>query len=255
LDPARLEAAAALLLLLLARLSPLVLIAPWLGVRGQPAVLSLALTFGLGLSLWPAAAAAALDAGAGPPRSLLLLAGLLLREALIGLLYALCLALPLLSLGWVGQLAERARGGLPGAQGPLAQLQLFAAVAAFFSLGGHRLSLSVLADSLRSHPPGRLAAPADAAGLALGSAHLVADAFSAAVLMALPVLAAVMLAEVLLSLSLRLSSLLPATPSLSPLRTLLVLLTLWATLAMGFGRLPDLFAGAIEAGAQLLRAL
>ena len=184
--------------LLCARFAPLAWIVPWAGVRRGPWSLAPALTVVLALCAWPAVAAQP----PALPLSPLLLAALALRELLIGAVYALALALPLRAFEWSGALSGRfaGEGGLPDVY---ARLQLLLGLAAFFSLGGHRVALAALAESVVRRPVGALGGGVDAAAIAFGSVRLVADAYALALLLALPVAAAVALAQIALVLSAR----------------------------------------------------
>ncbi|MFI5307844.1 MAG: flagellar biosynthetic protein FliR, partial [Polyangiales bacterium] len=143
LDPQALAHGVALALLLCARFAPLAWLVPWLVVRGSPATLGVAATLVLALCAWPAAArvAPALSLSAWS------LSVLGLREALIGLVYALALALPLLALSWAGRLYGRF-SALDGAESALGTLQLWLAVASFFALGGHRVAIGLLVEGV-----------------------------------------------------------------------------------------------------------
>src|SRR5262249_17339601 len=105
------------------------------------------------------------------------------RELVIGLVLALALALPVHALRWAGALIHSAAfepiggsfehdGSAPPA---LEQLYGLLAIALFMTLGGHRLAIAAIAESLRSAPLGTLASFGDPAQLALSSARLLGD--------------------------------------------------------------------------------
>jgi type III secretory pathway component EscT len=217
--------AAAVTLLLVARTAPLAWLAPWLSERGGSASLRIAATLALTACLWPAAAAST----ATLPVTPLALLALGLREALVGLLYALALSLPLFALQWAGSLAGLFVGGERAAP-PYALLYRVLAVSAFFAVGGHRVSLQLLADGLGSHPLGLLAPWSGVGAVALQSARLGADALAVALLVALPVGAAVLVAELSIALTARLASTPALAAAVIPARSMLGLL--FAALAL-----------------------
>ena len=237
-----LQQAAAVFLLLCARMLPLAFFVTRAGLRGVPA-LTLALTVLLGLCLYPTAAAAA----PALPSSLFALSALSLREALLGLVYAFALSLPLLALSWSGALAGRL-SGVAGFEAPLALLQQWFGIAAFFALGGHRVALAVLARAVTERPLAALAGAGPLSGfeaLALGSARLVADAFASALLIALPVGASLLLVELAAVLSMRAAGALLLQHVLVPGRALLLLCVLCLFALFAIQVLPDFFARAL----------
>jgi type III secretory pathway component EscT len=240
--------ALAVFFLLCARLLPLSLIVSRAGLRGVPA-LPVALTFVLALCLYPSAALAAPVL----PGSVLALSALALREALIGLVYAFAFALPLLALSWSGALAGR-MSGVPGTAEPLALLQQWFGLAAFFALGGHRVVLSVLARSLVARPLSRVDALSGISALALGSARLVADAFASALLIALPIGAALLLLELAVALSVRAASASLWLHVIAPGRALLLLAVLCLFAILASAALPDFFSRALYGTQRLFGA-
>jgi flagellar biosynthesis protein FliR len=236
--------------LLWARFLPLSFVVPWVGLWRGPWALAPALTLVLALCAWPALGAqfAALPLS---PIALLALAG---RELLIGTVYALALALPLRAFEWAGALSGRFAGEGAAAE-PYARLQLAVAVAAFFALGGHRVAIAALADSVAHTPVGVLGAPADAAAIALGSARMVADAFALALLLALPAAAAVALAEIALALSARAAAASALALSAAPIRAGLGLAVIWMGALLSLSLLPREIERGLGAAARLLQAL
>jgi type III secretory pathway component EscT len=233
-------------LLLCARMLPLALCAAQAGLRGAT---SAALVLVLAACLFPSAAAAA---PALPGLSLALLA-LGARELLIGLVYAFALALPLAALAWSGRLTARLASA-PAAENALAALQQWFGLAAFFSLGGQRVALAVLAHGLRARPLGQLAAFSSSAALALESARLFADAFATALLLALPAGAAVLLSDLGLAATARAANAPFVQPLLPPLRAALLLLVLCMALLLLGALLPDLFRHGLSGASRMLGA-
>jgi len=250
LDTATVQALYAFVLLC-ARFAPLAWIVPWAGVRRGPWTLAPALTLVLALCLWPVVAARPPEL----PLSLLALAALALRELLIGSVYALALALPLRAFEWSGALSGRlaGEGGLPELY---ARLQLFLALAAFFALGGHRVALAALAESVARQPVGVLSgAGVDAGAIAFGSVRLVADAYALALLLALPVAAAVALAQIALALSARTVLASAAAAAAAPVRAGVGLIVVWIGTLIVLAALPREIERGLAAAARLLEAL
>lgn len=233
-------------LLLCARMLPLALCAAQAGLR---AATSAALVIVLAACLFPSASAAA---PVLPGLSLALLA-LCARELLIGLVYAFALALPLAALGWSGRLSARLASA-PGSETALATLQQWFGLAAFFSLGGQRVAISVLAHGLRARPLGQLSAFSGSAALALESARLFADAFASALLLALPAGAALLLSDFGLALAARAANAPFVQPLLSPLRAALLLAVLCLAMLLFGALLPELFRHGLSGAARMLGA-
>jgi flagellar biosynthetic protein FliR len=240
---------AALLVLLCARLVPLVWLVPWVAARGVPVSVSLALTWVLALCLWPVASASA----PALTLSLARLSPLVLRELLIGLVYALALALPLRAFEWAGQLAGGA-SGVRGADTAYGSLQLWLAVAVFFALGGQRVAIAALADGITTRPLGTPSALSGLRAVALSSVQLLGDAFASALLIALPVVAALALADLAVVLVARAASANALPLALAPARPALALLLLWIWLLLLPGLMPDAFEQGLHAARRLWAA-
>jgi flagellar biosynthetic protein FliR len=236
--------------LLCARIAPLSWLVPWMAVRGVPAAVSLALTFLLVLCLWPTAASAAPVLPLSAPA----IALLALREILIGTVYALALALPLRALEWAGQLMGRFVGER-SFEAALGSLQLSLGVAAFFLVGGHRVALRTLADAIVRRPVGMPSALHDFSGVALSSVHLLGDTFASALLIALPVAAALVLTDLALSLTAR-SVTAPNLPlAFAPVRPAVALLVIALSLVLLLDATPEHFARSLSAARRIWEAL
>jgi type III secretory pathway component EscT len=196
--------------------------------------------------LWPAAASAAKVVPLSLPALLVLGA----REALIGLVYALSLALPLRALEWAGRLAGRFSGA-PGAEVAYGSLQLWLGVAAFFTLGGHRLAIAALSDAIVKRPLGAPSALGDLGAVALGSAQLLGDAFAAALLIALPVAAALALSDLGVALAARSAAFAALPGSLAPARAALALLVVAISVVLLLESMPEAFAHGLRAARRL----
>jgi flagellar biosynthesis protein FliR len=241
---------AAVFVLLLFRIAPLGWLLPWTGAQAGPASLALTSSVVLSVCLWPVAAA-----GAPPlPIALMELLALCLRELLIGLVYALALTLPLRALEWAGWLQGRF-SGIAGAEPAYASLQSWLGLAVFFTLGGHRLALSALADGLTRHPIGALESLGNLGAVALGSARLLADAFGSALQIALPVGAAIGIAELALGLVARVASAPGFALALAPARAALAMFVVWIASAIWLGSSSSYFQRGFAAAKRLWEAL
>lgn len=241
-------------LLLWARLMPLVALSPWLRFRHAPAALWLALSAVMTFCLWPVAFASAGE----PPLTLVALLPLLLRELLVGAVYGLAFALPLLAVGWGGELIDRLRGAqqsAPDEPPPVGQLYAWLAVTIFFVAGGHRLVLESLASSIVTMPVGTITPLAGPLELALGTARLVGDALRTALSLLLPVGLTLLGAELCLSLSLRAAVSLSAVASLAGVRSLLALSVVLLGLPALLQMMPSALAHGVRSASQLLQSM
>lgn len=234
LSPDGLSQSLALALLLCARLAPIAWLVPWASVRGATSLLPVLVTVVLAVCLWPVASAVPPTL----PLSPLALLVFAVREALLGVVYAFALALPIQALQWSGVLVGRASLA-PSAETGYASLQRALGVAVFFALGGHRLAITALADGILRRPLGMLSAFDNPSALALGSARLLGDAFASALLLALPVIAALMLADLVIALAARTASAPAFALALAPARAALALLLMWMTVMLWLGSAPD----------------
>jgi flagellar biosynthetic protein FliR len=182
--------------LVLARVSPLVVLAPFLGGPALPTPVRTVVALAVAAAVLPAALAAPpqqVDAG------LFLL--LLLKEATVGTCLGLLAAVAFHVLAMAGELVDLTRGVSQSQvmgffageeQSPLASLQLQLGVVLFVLMGGHRAFLAAVAGSYDAVPLGEL--PLAASGLrevAMLSARLVGGAIAAALMLAAPAVVAV----------------------------------------------------------------
>lgn len=193
--------------LVAARVAPLTVFAPWLTLRKTPAVLRATLVLALTLALGPFAFQFA-DVPPDPPPGLYVL--WLVREALVGTVFALASSLPLFALDWSGRLVDTWRGASmaevqapPTGErtSPLGDLLLLFGVAWFLGLGGHRVAFEAFAWGLEVAPVGAMTLDtAGGAGVALAAAELSGAALAFAMALAAPAFAAIVTVEVGLGL-------------------------------------------------------
>lgn len=238
--------------LLALRLAPLVLIAPWLAAGYAPRVVQLVISACLVVCLLPVAVLPSTLAALPDGTLSLILLGL--RELLIGLVLGVSLALPVLAVRWAGELIGLSLGAPEEGESPYATLHGSLAAALFVTLGGHRVAIAGIARSLDRTPLGVLALPSQPIEIVAGSAALLGDALSAAILIALPVLIALALSDVLLALFARLGSALFLPDLAGTSRALLALAVVWMSLAALIGSLPSWFDRALAQALKLWSA-
>ncbi len=230
--------------LVLARTVPLAFLAPWLGMRGTLGAARLTAAAVLALAL----TGPALVHAAPLPGDPLSLAGLTLREALIGAAFAVAVSVPVFALAWTGDLLDRFHTARDARPGPLGTLYLGAGVALFVLVGGHRLALRAYADGFATLPLG--APPAE--GLALGVAQTVGVAFALTLAFAAPAALAFVLLEVGLGLAARASPAVREAGQALSLRAGLALAAALGTLAVLAPRLPAVFEESIRVAREVL---
>jgi type III secretory pathway component EscT len=112
--------------------------------------------------------------------------------------------------------------------------------------------LHVLSDNLASYPLGLLGPTPSVATLAAASFQLVSDAFSVSLQLALPLAAALGLAEFGLSLVARVAGVPWVPVAFAPARGLLAIAVLFLVSRALLGSLPELFRHMLGAATQLL---
>lgn len=243
-------------LLIAARVAPLTLLAPFFVLRGTPPALRTALVLALTVTLFPVGYATAPVV----PRDLLTLAAALVREGVIGTVFAIAVAIPLHALDHAGRLVDAMRGAsqsetsLPSGErsSPLGTLHLFFGTALFFAFGGHRLVLASLGETLIAIPPGT-PVPADALGtLALGAARIVVAALTAAVAFAAPAAALLIAVEIALGLVARTAPAIPMHFAGMPLRAAVGIAAVLLALSVLVPHLHAAFRDAIDAATRLI---
>lgn len=210
--------------LVAARTAPVTWIAPWLGLRSAPPMIRTGVCVVLTLALAPVAFARMPHV---PTDATFVL--LLLREALLGSIFAIITATPFFALEQGGRLVDLYRGAnlaevLAPPTGertsPYGDLAILGGLALFASLGGVRLALGVFAEGFVTLPVG--ATPATSFGaLSLDAAKALTSALTFAAVSAMPAAISIMVAELALGLVAR------AVPKISvfflgmPLRAML----------------------------------
>lgn len=180
-----------------ARVAGAIWTVPFAGGRWVPVVVRLALAAALALALAPHLLAAVADAG---PLSTPRLAALLAKEALIGLALGVIMSVVFWGIESAGRLMTVSIGahgsGPNSAQAwPLARLMPMFAVALFLLLGGHRLYILALARSFEVIPIWSLPQAEGLGGLARLCISLGGELFLLALLLAAPLVASLLLAD------------------------------------------------------------
>lgn len=245
--------------LVAARVGPLTVLAPWLSLRRTPpmvrAALVLALTAALTPLALPQARVAVLElSGLG-------YAAAVLREALIGALFAVATALPFFALDWAGRLTDTWRGAsmseviAPNTgerTSPLGDLHMLMGIALFLTLGGHRIAFAAFAEGLQVAPVGMVELAPRAQSLALGAAQLTGSALAFALAIAAPAAAAIVAVEVALGLLARSAPQVPVFFAGMPLRAATGIAAALLALSLVTAQLPEVFRAAVEIGQRWL---
>lgn len=249
--------------LVMARVSPVVQLVPYLGGKAVPtqvkAGLSLALAALVYPIMWQSGAADQLPSGA------LVIAALVLKEVMVGAMLGLVAALVFDAVRLAGQIMDTARGQnmatamlpqLPDRVSMSADLLYQGTVVVFLMLGGHRLFIAALVRSFVLLPPHRFAAPGEhGLTLTMTLVRLSADAIALGVLIAFPVIAAVLLTDVCLALVNR------AAPNIQvfflgmPIKAMLGLAVLVGVLDRMVERIITAAAGQIDTAVALVQLL
>ena len=238
--------------LVAARVAPLTVFAPWLSLKTTPPVLRAALVLALTAAFTPLAlgsAGGAVDLGGAA------YAAAVLREAMVGTLFAVATALPFYSLDWAGRLTDTWRGAsmseviAPNTgerTSPLGDLHMMLGIALFLVLGGHRLAFAAFAEGLSVAPVGTIELAPRAADLAWGAARLTGAALAFALAIAAPAAASIVVVEVALGLLARSAPQVPVFFAGMPLRAATGVAAALLALSLVTAQLPDVFRAAIE---------
>ncbi|MEM7607832.1 MAG: flagellar biosynthetic protein FliR [Myxococcota bacterium] len=246
--------------LVAARVAPLTVVAPWLALRRMPASLRSAVVVGLTLAFGTVAPPDAALGDASP----LVYVGWLLREVIVGTLFAVAVSLPLYALDWAGRLVDTWRGAslaeiiAPNTgerTSPVGELYALLGIAIFFVLGGHRAALRAFAASFETAPLGNAIPAESAQAIALQSAELTGSALAFAFAVAAPAAAAIVLVELALGLLARSAPQVPVFFAGMPLRAAAGLAALLTSLSLVVADLPGAFRGAIEIASRWMNSL
>lgn len=194
--------------LVVARLVPMVQIIPYMGGEAIPQTVKMGLAIALAVlvypSVWMHGAAAELPLGTFE------VAMLVTKEVFVGVTLGFVCALSFDALRMAGQVIDNSAGltqattmvpQLPDRISPTSNFLFQLGIVFFFAVGGHRVFLWALTQSFVSIPP--YAGIDTAAGLSEVAAvvlRMTADSIALGVLMAFPVLAAIMLTNLFLAL-------------------------------------------------------
>jgi type III secretory pathway component EscT len=113
------------------------------------------------------------------------------------------------------------------------------------------LAIAALSDAIVKRPLGAPSAFGDLGAVALGSAQLLGDAFAAALLIALPVAAALALSDLGVALAARGAAFAALPGSLAPTRAALALLVVAISLVLLLESMPEAFAQGLRAARRL----
>jgi flagellar biosynthetic protein FliR len=209
------ERALAIFFLVLARLGPLVFIAPFFGGKRLTGTARLVVVLALTLVLWPSAWAASESA----PTEVHLVALLAVKEGLVGTALGLLVSIVFVAIEAAGRIIDISRGAqmsqvLTG-QGadpssPFGALLLLFAVVVFLALGGHHMVLSALSRSYQVVPLFRWPRTGAWGGVARLAVVMGGEFFLIALGLSAPVLAANFLVELSLGLAGRMAPQMPA---------------------------------------------
>ncbi len=249
--------------LVAARVAPLTIFAPWLTLRRTPPIVRSAVVLSLTAALTPLALASAESASvvdADP----LTFGAWILREALVGTLFAVTTALPLHALDWSGRLVDTWRGAslaeviappTGDRTSPVGDLYLMMGVVLFLLVGGYRVAFAAFAEGLIVAPVGGVSLAGAGDALTLGVLRLSASALAFAASVAAPVAVAIVVVEVSLGLIARSAPQVPVFFAGMPLRAATGLGAALAALSVVAGQLPEFFASAIETARQWLASV
>ena len=219
--------------LVLTRISGVVMTAPIFGSRNVPLRVRAFLAVGLAVMITPAQ----WESAPGMPHDLLNLLVLMAREAFLGLALGLAVMILFAGLQVTGQLIGQMSGmSLADTFDPtfdtsvpiFSQLLDVVALSVFIAVGGHRQVLAALLDTFRWRPPGERDLPA---GVLETLSGITAESFAVGIRVGAPVMVALLLAMLILGL---ISRTLPQLNVLAvgfSLNSMIMLLTLAASLS------------------------
>ena len=251
------EHALLVLLAVGARVGVTIWLTPFLGGRLTPATVRLGVAAALVIVLFPQLAPVALALSSMGTVGVV---AVLVKEALVGLALGFVVSLVFWAAQTAGWLADTARGAsmaevmVPQSSGrttPLGSLLLQLSVVLFLALGGHRLFIAALARSYEVLPITSFPAAGGIRQVALLSVDLTAELISLAVVLAAPVIATLVVADLTLGWINRFTPQLNVFFVSMPLKALLGIAALAASAALVIGALPE----ALDLGLQQLERM
>lgn len=194
--------------LIVARLVAVVQMVPYMGGEAVPQTVKMGLALALTVLVYPAVW---LQGGAmSLPEGTVETALLLSKEIFVGVMFGFVCALAFEAVRIAGQIIDNTAGltqattmvpQLPDRVSPTANFLYQLTIVFFFAVGGHRLFLWALCESFVILPPQEfIAFGPQMTDLALTVLRLTADAITLGVLMAFPVVAAILLTNLFLAL-------------------------------------------------------
>ncbi|MFB6372183.1 MAG: flagellar biosynthetic protein FliR [Bradymonadaceae bacterium] len=192
--------------LVMARLTPIVLLVPFLGGKAAPSQVKIGLALVLTVLVYPSVWVASPTV----PTSAIVIGGLVVKEVAVGLMLGFVTALVFHAVRMAGRLIDTTRGetkGMSMVPQTKTQVSLMGSflfqlfIVVFMVTGGHRLFFAALIRSFKRIPPYAFLTVGDRGpGLAFGIAQMATDAIGIAVLLAFPVIAAILLTNIFLAL-------------------------------------------------------
>lgn len=242
-------------MLVLARVAPLFLLAPVFSSKMVPVRARSVIAVALAIGIAPIALQGAPEVPAEPLR----LAGLLLKEALVGLAFAFSIGLLFAAVASAGSLLDTIAGFSFGAvvdpisgvqSGPIVQIYSMVGIAVFVAIGGDAWVIQGLARTYELVP--LLDAPSLGA-LVSGAVAVFGGVFAAALEVAAPVLLALVLTDVAFGVVSRVVPQLNVFAVGFPVKIAVGVLVVGVSLPFVADWLSDELAGSVESALRSLR--
>ncbi len=194
--------------LVVARLIPIVQLVPYMGGEAIPNTVKMGLAIALAILVYPSIW---MQGGAGAlPQGAFEISALVIKEVFVGIMLGFVCALSFEALRMAGQIIDNSAAitqattmvpQLPERISPSSNFLYQLGIVFFFAIGGHRMFLWALTRSFELIPPyGGIDTGEGLTEAAITVVRLTADAITLGVLMAFPVLAAIMLTNLFLAL-------------------------------------------------------
>jgi type III secretion protein SpaR/YscT/HrcT len=237
---------------ILARLAPLVFVAPFFGGKLIPVTVRAALALALAVVMLPA-----ISSGLAPLQSASTgyLTAVLVKEVLIGFALGFLLALVFYGIQAAGWLADTARGAsmsevmVPQSgvrSSAIGSLLFQLAIVLFFALGGHRIVVLAIARTYEVLPIGAFPPGRGLAAFAIFCGRLTGELFVIALSLAAPIVAAIFVADLSLGWINRFSPQLNVFFLAMPLKAALGIAVLALSLAGITAVIPEALALAVR---------